>query len=41
MIVEALVQSNGNQSGAARLLGITERHMRSRLEKLGMKKGKV
>ncbi len=37
MIREALTQSGGNQSAAARLLGITERHLRSRLEKLGMK----
>jgi len=41
MIKEALSQTNGNQSAAARLLGITERHLRSRLEKLGMKKGKA
>ncbi|MBC8184417.1 sigma-54-dependent Fis family transcriptional regulator [candidate division KSB1 bacterium] len=39
MITEALSQTNGNQSAAARLIGITERHLRSRLEKLGMKKG--
>jgi DNA-binding NtrC family response regulator len=38
MISEALSLSNGNQSAAARLIGITERHLRSRLEKLGMKK---
>ncbi len=38
MISEALSQTNGNQSAAARLIGITERHLRSRLEKLGMKK---
>jgi len=37
MITEALNQSGGNQSAAARLLGITERHLRSRLEKLGLK----
>ncbi|MEE4310837.1 MAG: sigma-54 dependent transcriptional regulator [candidate division KSB1 bacterium] len=37
MLTEALQQSNGNKSAAARLLGITERHFRSRLEKLGMK----
>ncbi len=37
MIREALKQTNGNQSAAARKLGITERHLRSRLEKLGMK----
>ncbi len=34
MIEEALKQSGGNKSAAARLLGITERHLRSRLEKL-------
>jgi DNA-binding NtrC family response regulator len=37
MIREALKRSKGNQSAAARLLGITERHLRSRLEKLGLK----
>jgi DNA-binding NtrC family response regulator len=37
MILEALGKSNGNKSAAARLLGITERHMRSRLGKLGLK----
>ena len=36
MISEALSQTNGNQSAAARLIGITERHLRSRLVKLGM-----
>ena len=38
MIQEAIKQSHGNQSAAARLLNITERHLRSRLEKLGLKK---
>ena len=38
MINEALSRNHGNQSAAARSLGITERHLRSRLEKLGMKK---
>ena len=37
MIQEALKQTNGNKSAAARLLNITERHLRSRLERLGMK----
>ncbi|MEW5801390.1 MAG: sigma-54 dependent transcriptional regulator [bacterium] len=37
MVKEAMKRSNGNQSAAARLLGITERHLRSRLEKLGLK----
>jgi DNA-binding NtrC family response regulator len=34
MILEALGKTNGNKSAAARLLGITERHLRSRLERL-------
>ncbi len=38
MITAALSETDGNQSAAARFLGITERHLRSRLEKLGMKK---
>jgi DNA-binding NtrC family response regulator len=38
MIREALKRTEGNQSAAARLLQITERHLRSRLEKLGLKK---
>ncbi len=37
MITEALAQTDGNQSAAARLLGITERHIRSRMERLDMK----
>ncbi|MCA0447464.1 MAG: sigma-54 dependent transcriptional regulator [Bacteroidetes bacterium] len=37
MIQEALRQTTGNQSAAARLLGISERHLRSRLERLGLK----
>ncbi|MEW6381516.1 MAG: sigma-54 dependent transcriptional regulator [bacterium] len=37
MIQEAMKLNNGNQSAAARMLGITERHLRSRLEKLGLK----
>ena len=37
MIQEAVKRSGGNQSAAARLLGITERHLRSRLERLGLK----
>ena len=40
MIAEALKQTNGNQSAAARVLNITERHLRSRLERLGLKKNK-
>ena len=38
MIREALEQENGNQSAAARLLGISERHLRSRLQILGLKR---
>ncbi len=37
MIREALKRTDGNQSAAARLMQITERHLRSRLEKLGLK----
>jgi len=37
MINESLKSTNGNQSAAARKLGITERHLRSRLEKLDLK----
>lgn len=38
IIKEALSRTNGNQSAAARLLKITERHLRSRLERLGLKR---
>ena len=38
LIGEALKSTNGNQSAAARKLGISERHLRSRLEKLDLKK---
>ncbi len=38
MIKEALKRTDGNQSAAARILNITERHLRSRLERLGLKK---
>jgi len=34
MIEEALNRTGGNKSAAARLMGITERHLRSRLERL-------
>ncbi len=37
MLLEALKQSENNKSAAARNLGISERHIRSRLERLGMK----
>jgi two-component system NtrC family response regulator len=36
MINYALEQESGNQSKAANLLGITERHLRSRMQKLGI-----
>ena len=38
LIHQALTQSNGNQSQAARNLGITERNLRYKLRKYGMKK---
>jgi DNA-binding NtrC family response regulator len=38
MIRSALEKQAGNQSAAARLLGISERHLRSRLQILGLKK---
>jgi len=37
MIRKALEHTDGNKSAAARLLSISERHLRSRLEKLDMK----
>lgn len=37
MIREAIRETKGNKSAAARLLNITERHLRSRLEKLGLR----
>jgi len=37
MINSALQQTRGNHSAAARLQVISERHLRSRLERLGMK----
>ena len=36
IILEALSRTNGNKSAAARLLNMTERHLRSRLEILGI-----
>ncbi len=33
MINDALVFNNGNQSQAANMLGMTERHLRSRMQK--------
>jgi DNA-binding NtrC family response regulator len=41
MVNEALKRSNGNQRAAARILGIGERHLRSRLQKLGLKESRV
>jgi DNA-binding NtrC family response regulator len=40
LIKEALSRNNGNQSAAARELGISERHLRSRLERLQIKNNK-
>jgi len=37
IIIEALSRTDGNKSAAARLLDITERHLRSRIDILGMK----
>ncbi len=36
LVAEALAQARGNQSRAAEALGMTERHLRSRMEKLGI-----
>ncbi len=36
IIKEALTRTNGNKSAAARLIGITERHLRSRTERLSI-----
>ena len=37
IIFEALSRTNGNKSAAARILNITERHLRSRIEILDIK----
>jgi len=37
LIERALEKAEGNQSKAAQSLGITERHLRSRMEKLGLR----
>jgi len=37
MIQSALAKTGGNQSAAARLLGMSERHIRSRMQRLGLK----
>ncbi|MCF8294935.1 MAG: sigma-54 dependent transcriptional regulator [Bacteroidales bacterium] len=36
MIIKALEIKNGNQSKAAEMMGITERHLRSKMQKLGI-----
>lgn len=38
MIDEALSRTNGNKSAAARILGISERHLRSRIERIFVNK---
>ena len=37
IIIEALNRTNGNKSAAARLLNLTERHLRSRIDILEMR----
>ena len=37
IILEALSRTNGNKSAAARLLNISERHLRSRMEIINIK----
>ena len=37
IIIEALSRTYGNKSAAARLLNMTERHLRSRIERLEIK----
>ena len=39
LIFDALQQANGNQSLAGRMLGITERNLRYKMQKYGIKKG--
>ena len=38
LIFDALTKSNGNQSQAGRLLGLTERNLRYKMQKYGIKK---
>ena len=38
LIIQALIETNGNQVQAARLLGITRATLRKRVEKFGIKK---
>ncbi len=41
LVLDALKKTNNNQLQASKILGISERNLRYRLEKWGMKKGKV
>lgn len=41
IIIKSLTESNGNQSAAARILGISERHLRSRMNILAIKNQKT
>jgi len=38
LIFDALLEANGNQSLAGRMLGITERNLRYKMQKYGIKK---
>jgi transcriptional regulator with GAF, ATPase, and Fis domain len=38
LIFDALTEANGNQSLAGRMLGITERNLRYKMQKYGIKK---
>ncbi len=40
IILEALSRTDGNKSAAARLLKLTERHLRSRIDSLGIQLNK-
>lgn len=39
LIFDALMKANGNQSQAGRILGLTERNLRYKMQKYGIKKG--
>jgi two-component system nitrogen regulation response regulator GlnG len=39
LIIQALIETQGNQVQAARLLGITRATLRKRVEKFGIKQG--
>lgn len=41
LVLDALKKTNNNQLQASKILGISERNLRYRLEKWGMKKGKI